>query len=105
MIQNYFYTPTRKAQRSECQVSPEVVGRKNSASDKEAVGLGTGRERQGEEKGKGGGSGPFPGQTPRLRGIGNKQKNWENVQSSERHVMIPVWELRGDFIPGCHITS
>ena len=49
---NYFYTPTRKAQRSECQVFPEVVGRENSACDKEAAGLGTGKKSQGEEKGR-----------------------------------------------------
>ena len=46
---NYFYTPTRKAQRSECQVFPEAVGRENSACDKEAAGLG---KSQGEEKGR-----------------------------------------------------
>ena len=47
---NYFYTPTRKAQRSESQVFPEVVGRENSACDRRQRGWGLGKRVKGRRR-------------------------------------------------------
>lgn len=63
-------------------------------------GVGNQEEEAREEKAKQADMTFLPGQTPRLRDAGNKQKNQRDFQSSEPRVLIHVWQLGQDPFPG-----